>query len=147
VLLTSDSEFIAERPMYFAYHGKWSGGHDVLGANAAATTWFFAEGTTRAGFDEWLCLQNRARARRSGRHLVPASASPSARLHVDATEAHGGRERRCGPNQDISCKWCQRQAGDRGATHSFSLTTADRRHDVAGFVPVTREVPRLGSRG
>jgi virginiamycin B lyase len=58
VQLTSDSLFIAERPMYFNYYGNWTGGHDVLGANSPATTWSFAEGTTRDNFNEWLCLQN-----------------------------------------------------------------------------------------
>jgi hypothetical protein len=59
VYLHSTSEFIAERPMYFSYHAfAWTGGHDVLGTNNSATDWFFAEGTTRANFDEWLCMQN-----------------------------------------------------------------------------------------
>jgi hypothetical protein len=30
----------------------------VVGANAPGDTWYFAEGTTRTGFEEWLCLQN-----------------------------------------------------------------------------------------
>ena len=58
VKLTSDSEFIAERPMYFAYHGWCPGGHDVMGANFPRTSWFFAEGYTGAGFEEWLTIQN-----------------------------------------------------------------------------------------
>lgn len=49
---------VAERPMYFNYKGAWSGGHDVLGATAPASEWYFAEGTTRDGFDTYLCLQN-----------------------------------------------------------------------------------------
>jgi hypothetical protein len=56
--LTSASDFIAERPMYFSYGGGWTGGHDVVGATAASNEWYFAEGTTRGNFDEWLCLQN-----------------------------------------------------------------------------------------
>jgi hypothetical protein len=56
--LTSADDFIAERPMYFNYNGAWAGGHDVLGANQAGKEWYFAEGTTRSGFDQWLCLQN-----------------------------------------------------------------------------------------
>jgi len=56
--LTSASDFIAERPMYFNYKGSWTGGHDVVGATAAGKEWYFSEGTTRNGFDEWLCLQN-----------------------------------------------------------------------------------------
>jgi len=58
VFLTSANSFIAERPLYFSYHGLWTGGSDVLGANKSATNWFFAEGTTRDNFDEWLCMQN-----------------------------------------------------------------------------------------
>lgn len=37
---------------------SWTGGHDVLGANSARTTWYFAEGCTRAGFNTWLCIFN-----------------------------------------------------------------------------------------
>jgi archaellin len=56
--LKSDRGIIAERPMYFNYMGKWTGGHDVVGADAPRTQWLFAEGYTGDGFDEWLCLQN-----------------------------------------------------------------------------------------
>jgi YVTN family beta-propeller protein len=58
VKLTSNGSFVAERSMYFDYQGAWTGGHDVLGANSPATTWLFAEGTTRDNFNEWLCIQN-----------------------------------------------------------------------------------------
>jgi Tol biopolymer transport system component len=50
--------FIAERPMYFDYQEKWTGGHDVVGASAPSLTWYFAEGYTGAGFDEWICVLN-----------------------------------------------------------------------------------------
>jgi len=36
----------------------WTGGHCVIGATASAEGWFFAEGYTGAGFEEWLCIQN-----------------------------------------------------------------------------------------
>ncbi|MHB8896915.1 MAG: DUF5719 family protein, partial [Candidatus Geothermincolia bacterium] len=49
---------IAERPMYFNYQGAWTGGHDVLGATSPASTYYFAEGTCRPGFDPYLCVQN-----------------------------------------------------------------------------------------
>ncbi|MEW6554177.1 MAG: DUF5719 family protein [Actinomycetota bacterium] len=62
VELTSDDDFLAERPMYFNYTGYgapgWTGGHCVIGARDAATRWFFAEGYTGSGFDEFLCIQN-----------------------------------------------------------------------------------------
>ena len=56
--LTSASPFLAERPMYFSYGNGWDGGHCLVGASAEATRWFFAEGYTGPGFDEWLCLWN-----------------------------------------------------------------------------------------
>jgi Purple acid Phosphatase, N-terminal domain/Calcineurin-like phosphoesterase/Family of unknown function (DUF5719) len=62
LLLESDRSIVAERPTYFAYNGlaanNWQGGHCVVGAAAGSKRWFFAEGTTREGFEEWLCLQN-----------------------------------------------------------------------------------------
>ena len=54
----SDNPFLAERPMYFNYQNKWTGGHDVVGAPAPSLSWYFAEGYTGTGFDEWLCVQN-----------------------------------------------------------------------------------------
>src|SRR5262249_37507831 len=50
------------RPMYVNGFSFGSGpirdGHDAFGANSPATTWYFAEGTTLAGFNEYLTLQN-----------------------------------------------------------------------------------------
>lgn len=54
----SDQPVVAERPMYFTYRNGWKGCTNVLGATAPAGNWSFAEGTTRAGFEEWLCLAN-----------------------------------------------------------------------------------------
>ena len=51
-------EIIAERPMYFNYNGVWTGGHDVVGATSPASTFYFAEGTCRPGFDPYFCIQN-----------------------------------------------------------------------------------------
>jgi hypothetical protein len=56
--VTSDVPVICERPMYFNYQGMWTGGHDVVGCQGARSTFFFAEGCTRDGFDEWISLQN-----------------------------------------------------------------------------------------
>ena len=62
VHLSSTSDFLAERPMYFNYQGTgswgWTGGHCVIGATFQGTGWFFAEGYTGDGFEEWICLQN-----------------------------------------------------------------------------------------
>ncbi|NPV58151.1 MAG: hypothetical protein HPY75_00645 [Actinobacteria bacterium] len=54
----SDKAVVAERPMYFLYHGLWAGGHVSAGTNAPSTEWYFAEGYTGEGFEEWLCLYN-----------------------------------------------------------------------------------------
>jgi hypothetical protein len=58
VKVTSDAPIVAERPMYFAYRGSWTGGHDVMGAPSPSYTHYFAEGYTGEGFCEWLCLAN-----------------------------------------------------------------------------------------
>ncbi|MHB8895916.1 MAG: hypothetical protein ACYC99_12185 [Candidatus Geothermincolia bacterium] len=63
MLVESDKAIVAERPMYFNYHNKWTGGDDVVGAARPATTFYFAEGTTRDNptdgtFEEWICIQN-----------------------------------------------------------------------------------------
>jgi hypothetical protein len=60
--LESDQPVVAERPMYFNYQGtasrNWTGGHCVVGVPLLRSSYYFAEGTTRTGFDEWLTLQN-----------------------------------------------------------------------------------------
>jgi len=48
---------IAERAMYFNYHGR-EGGHDSVGVTAASTSWYLAEGFTGDDFDEWILIQN-----------------------------------------------------------------------------------------
>jgi hypothetical protein len=63
VLLSSTLPFLAERPMYFDYHHRdiaAQGGHCAMGIPSSSGQWYFAEGYTGAGFDEWLCLQNPA---------------------------------------------------------------------------------------
>ncbi len=62
IYLSSDADFLAERPMYFSYQGtnawNWTGGHCVIGTAVSAYNWFFAEGYTGSGFEEWICIQN-----------------------------------------------------------------------------------------
>ncbi len=64
--LSSSQPVVAERPMYFSYTSSWgatlTGGHCVMGATGLSRSLYFAEGTTRAGFDEWLTLQNPGRS-------------------------------------------------------------------------------------
>ncbi len=56
--ISASQPVVAERPMYFLYQSMWDGGHNVMGASRPQTTWYFAEGCTRPGFNEWLCIQN-----------------------------------------------------------------------------------------
>lgn len=48
---------IIERPLYFNT-GNYIGGHDALGATELKYSWYFAEGTTRPGYDTYICLGN-----------------------------------------------------------------------------------------
>jgi hypothetical protein len=59
VEVTNGLGVIVERPIYFAYSGSMgvvTGGHNSVGAPATRASWFFAEGFTGAGFDEYLTL-------------------------------------------------------------------------------------------
>ncbi len=54
----STTPIVAERPVYFLYQGMWDGGHNVMGAAESGKEWYFAEGCTRTGFNQWICLMN-----------------------------------------------------------------------------------------
>jgi hypothetical protein len=56
--VSSSHPVVAERPVYFLYRGMWDGGHNVMGARRPEREWYFAEGCTRTGFNQWLCLLN-----------------------------------------------------------------------------------------
>jgi len=57
-VVSTSPGLVVERPMYFNYEGKWTGGHDVMGVTTPATTFYFAEGTCRPNFDTYFCIQN-----------------------------------------------------------------------------------------
>jgi hypothetical protein len=140
VYLHSGSVFIAERPMYFSYHAyAWTGGHDVLGTNSASTTWFFAEGTTRANFEEWLCLQNPGNSdahttityfTTSGQVITKSwTVKANTRLTVSANVD-------VGPNQDISTRVSSDKPiiVERPMYFNYQGVWTGG-HDVVGFVP------------
>ena len=60
VQLQSDLPVAAERPMYFraCARGLCADGGDVAAGLQPATSFYFAEGTTRPGFEEFLALEN-----------------------------------------------------------------------------------------
>lgn len=55
--LTSDLPVVVERAMYFDYGGI-KGGSAAAGATSPGREWYFAEGYTGDGFEEWLLLSN-----------------------------------------------------------------------------------------
>jgi hypothetical protein len=57
-LVRSTYPVIVERPMYFSYKGVWTGGHDVMGSYSTGSTFYFAEGTCRPGFETYFCVFN-----------------------------------------------------------------------------------------
>ncbi|MBC7228900.1 MAG: L,D-transpeptidase family protein [Actinobacteria bacterium] len=57
VHVRAERPVVAERAMYFDYHGK-TGGHVSLGVNEPSREWFFAEGYTGGGFDEYILVLN-----------------------------------------------------------------------------------------
>lgn len=113
LLIESDQNVVAERPMYFNYQGlehrNWTGGHDVLGAPSPQKEWYFAEGTTRPEFEEWLCLQNPGTSaiKVQARYMLdPAQGQP-----VDKTYDVAAKQRltvcvnrELGPGKDASVK-------------------------------------------
>jgi hypothetical protein len=60
--VSSSQKIICERPMYFRYSGlglhDWQGGSDAMGSTGLSRRWYFAEGYTAAGFEEWITVQN-----------------------------------------------------------------------------------------
>ena len=58
IMVRCDDPVVAERPIYYDYHG-WAAGGDVgSGVTGASCAWYFAEGYTGEGFEEWLSLLN-----------------------------------------------------------------------------------------
>ena len=60
VQVESTQPMIAERSMYFNYANRITGGSVETGCQEGSRTWYFAEGTTREGFEQWLTLMNPA---------------------------------------------------------------------------------------
>jgi len=105
--ITAGSDIVAERPMYFNYHGWCKDGTVELGTNAPKKTWYLAEGATHPGFEEWLCVQNPGAAAASVNitYMFPGGATqqqnlvvaPNSRSTVDVNAA-------VGPNKDVSAR-------------------------------------------
>ncbi|MDD5447728.1 MAG: beta-galactosidase [Actinomycetota bacterium] len=107
VKITSDKNVVAERPMYFNYHGVWPGGHVEVGAEKPGKLWYLAEGATHPGFEEWICIQNPRdkKANVTITYMFPGGVtkqqsvtiSPESRYTVGVNDV-------VGPNKDVAAK-------------------------------------------
>jgi len=94
--ISSDRPVVAERPLYFNYNDVWNGGECAIGATDTSTTWYFPEGTTRADFDEYLCILNPGEETAnihieymtpgSVNYFQDASAAPRSRITIKARD-------------------------------------------------------------
>jgi hypothetical protein len=53
-----DKGIIAERPIYYDYHGTWAGGDTTTGARYPSQRLYLAEGCTYPWAQEWISIQN-----------------------------------------------------------------------------------------
>lgn len=58
IKVTSDAPVIAERPIYYDYHGEWPGGDTNVGTRYRSQALFFAEGCTYTWAQEWISILN-----------------------------------------------------------------------------------------
>lgn len=110
---TNGVGILVERPMYFTYSGRLggvTGGHNVMAVPAPRQSWYFAEGYTGPGFDQYLTILNpHARTLPVTITYYLASGAPVIKtITVPARErytvtVHDSREG-VGPNQDVSAK-------------------------------------------
>jgi len=155
--LESDQAIVAERPMYFTYAGLgnhgWTGGHDVLGANAPVDEASFAEGTTRGGFEEWLCIQNpnASAIDVDARYLLgPGQGSPATKTyHVPGKQRMTvSVNQAVGANKDVSIRLSSSGTFIAERPMYFMYHGAwDGGHDVIGSTPATTSLFAEGYTG
>jgi hypothetical protein len=83
---------VVERPMYFRYGagaGASTGGHNVMGAPAPRPTWYFPEGNTTNGWDEYLTIMNTndSEAGVTITYYVVGSATPTVKTIIIPTRS------------------------------------------------------------
>ncbi|MEW6554176.1 MAG: DUF5719 family protein [Actinomycetota bacterium] len=144
VHLTCSEPFLAERPMYFDYTGygnwHWKGGHCVIGAGETSQTWFFAEGYTGPGFDEYLCIQNPGSVDADVTITYYPGGDGDPIVQVQPTVAANSRYTvyvnvDAGAGLSISAKVDADQPVICERPMYFNFTGLDGGHDVVGFIP------------
>ena len=103
--VSSDRPVVAERAMYFNYNGSVEGGHCAVGAVQPEEAWYFAEGCTRPGVEQWLTVLNPGKeASRVTLTYMPEEGQPT-RQRIDAPAASRTTvnvNAFLGPGQDVS---------------------------------------------
>ncbi len=135
----SDKEIVAERPVYFNTRNGWNGGHDVIGATGPKTNWYFAEGTTRDNFSEWLCLQNPGAtdANVTITYLLASGQNVEQKIVVKAkSRSTVDVKLKIGANQDASAKVISDQGiiAERPMYFNYNGVWTGG-HDVIGYSP------------
>jgi hypothetical protein len=131
--------------MYFSYGAGWTGGHDVVGATSPATTFYFAEGTCRPGFDPYLCIQNPGGAQANititymkgdgGTDTRTISVAPNSRSTV-AVKGHLGEGNDAAHDfsTKVECTNGQQIIAERPMYFSYGAGWTGG-HDVVGYAP------------
>ena len=139
VKITSDHPIIAERPMYFDYKGMWPGGHDVMGTTSLQTTFYFAEGYTGPGFEEWLCLANPGAAATTAHitYMFDDGSTQTADVNIGATTRKTiFVNEEVGPGRQVSVKITSDHPIIAERPMYFEYKGMWRGgHDVMGFTP------------
>lgn len=105
--ITSGSDIVAERPMYFNYGGKWTGGNVELGVKQPGKTWYLAEGATHPGFEEWICIQNpqSSNAGVTITYMFPGGATQDQQVTVKAKSRYTVNVNAAvGPDKNVSAR-------------------------------------------
>ena len=103
--ITAANGVVAERAMYFDYAGR-RGGSCAMGTSSPSNSWFFAEGYTGAGFDEWLLLFNPTETDRTATvtYRFTDGSNTQANYIVNALSRYSVHVNREAPGREVSLK-------------------------------------------
>lgn len=104
-IITAADGVVAERAMYFNYSGR-KGGSCAMGSSSASNDWFFAEGYTGSGFDEWLLLFNPTGSDRTATvtYRFNDGSNIQSNYIVNAFSRYSVYVNREAPNREVSIK-------------------------------------------
>lgn len=140
VTVESGPRICAERAMYFATPDGKRGSHGSIGAQAAASTWYLAEGATHPGYDEWIMVMNPNDEEVSVRTtwLTPGGAHDGPALSVPARSRKTVHVNEHVGYQDVSAKLeCVTAGAGIVVERSMYVNTADGKVDCHNSVGVS----------